>query len=30
LPAVRWRTRPGLRRRTLPAAGMGESGKPHN
>ena len=30
LKAVRWRTRPGPRRRTLPAAGTGESGEPHN
>jgi hypothetical protein len=30
LQAVRWRTRPGPRRRTLPAAGMGESTEPHN
>ena len=30
LQAVRWRTRPGLRRRMLPAAGMGESTDRHN
>jgi hypothetical protein len=29
LPAVGWRTRPGLRRRTLAAAGTGEDGEPH-
>jgi hypothetical protein len=29
LQAVRWRTRPGLGQRTLPAAGTGENGEPH-